>query len=340
MTAVDGLAVVVFLGLAAYAVLGGADFGAGLWDLSRDRRQRELVARAMTPVWEANHVWLIFVVITLFTGFPGAFGALSRALTGPVSIALLGIVLRGAAFVFRQYGAADPALHADRPVLGTALWGRVFAISSLVTPFAFGTAAGALAAGTLRPDGSTGLWRPFLAPLPMVAGLLATACCAYLAAVYLARDAERIGSAFLVARFRRRALVTGMLAGGCALAALPLLPAGPALASSPLAAAGLDGAPPMSAVLVSAASGVLGLVLLWRRRYGVARVAAAGAPAALLAGWALAVYPWALPGQVLLAEAAAPPVIARPVLVVLVTGLALVAPCYAYLIHALRAQSD
>ena len=331
MSAVDGLAVVVFLGLVAYAVLGGADFGAGLWDLSRDRRQRELVARAMTPVWEANHVWLIFVVITLFTGFPGAFGALSRALTGPVSVALLGIVLRGAAFVFRQYGAADPDQPTGRPVRGTALWGRVFAISSLVTPFAFGTASGALAAGTLRADGSAGLWRPFLAPLPLVAGLLATTCCAYLAAVYLARDAERIGSACLVARFRRRALATGALAGGLAPAALPLLPA---------ELGGELRGPALPAVLVSAASGVLGLVLLWHRRYGVARVAAAGAPAGLLAGWALGVYPWALPGQVPLTEATAPPVIAGPVLVVLVTGLALVAPCYAYLIRALRALPD
>jgi cytochrome d ubiquinol oxidase subunit II len=328
MSAVDGLAVVVFLGLVAYAVLGGADFGAGLWDLSRDRRQRELVARAMTPVWEANHVWLIFVVITLFTGFPGAFGALSRALTGPVSVALLGIVLRGAAFVFRQYGAAEPDQPSGRPVRGTALWGRVFAISSLVTPFAFGTASGALAAGTLRADGSAGLWRPFLAPLPLVAGLLATTCCAYLAAVYLARDAERIGSASLVARFRRRALATGVLAGGLALAALPLLPPEP------------GGQPPWPAVLVSAVSGVLGLVLLGHRRYAVARVAAAGAPAGLLAGWALGVYPWALPGQVPLTEAAAPPAIAGPVLVVLVTGLTLVAPCYAYLIRALRALPE
>ena len=176
MSAVDGLGLVIFVGLAAYTVLGGADFGAGLWDLSRDRAQRDLVARAMAPVWEANHVWLIFVVITLFTGFPGAFGALSRALVAPVSIALLGIVLRGAAFVFRQYGAP----YGGAPVRGTAVWGRVFAVSSLVTPFAFGTAAGALAGGTLRADGSAGLWRPYLAPLPLLAGLLAVALVAIL----------------------------------------------------------------------------------------------------------------------------------------------------------------
>jgi cytochrome bd ubiquinol oxidase subunit II len=327
MTAVDGLALMVLAGLTAYAVLGGADFGAGLWDLSRDRAQRELVVRAMAPVWEANHVWLIFVVITLFTGFPGAFGVLSRALVAPLSIALLGIVLRGAAFVFRQYGAPD----GGRPVRGTALWARVFAISSLATPFAFGTAAGALAAGELRADGSAGLWRPYLAPLPLVAGLLAVACCAYLAAVYLCRDAERIGSPELVARFRRRALASGVVAGVLALGALPLLP--PALAG-PLARVGLP------AVAVSAVAGILGLALLWRRQHSWARVAAAAAPAGLLAGWALAMDPWVLPGQVGLAESAAPPVIAGPVIAVLLTGLAIVAPCYLVMLRVLRARPD
>ncbi|HEY2206430.1 MAG TPA: cytochrome d ubiquinol oxidase subunit II [Pseudonocardia sp.] len=327
MTASDGLALVVLAGLTAYAVLGGADFGAGLWDLTRHPAQRELVARALAPVWEANHVWLIFVVITLFTGFPGAFGALSRALVAPVSVALLGIVLRGAAFVFRQYGAPD----GGRAVRGTALWGRVFAVSSLVTPFALGTAAGALAGGGLRADGSAGLWAPFLEPLPLVAGLLAVSCCGYLAAVFLSRDAERVGSPELLARFRRRALAAGVLAGALAVAALPLLP--PALAGA-LRGVGLP------AVAVSAAAGVFGLALLWRRRHAAARVAAAGAPAGLLAGWALALHPWALPGEVLLADSAAPPVIAGPVLGVLLAGLVLIAPGYAVMLRVLRARPE
>jgi cytochrome d ubiquinol oxidase subunit II len=324
MSALDGLAVVLLLGLAAYAVLGGADFGAGLWDLSRDRAQRELVVRAVGPVWEANHVWLIFVVITLFTGFPGAFGALSSALAGPLSVALLGIVLRGAAFVFRQYGAP----YGGRPVLGTALWGRVFAVASLATPFAFGAAAGGLAAGAARPDGSAGLWRPFLAPLPLVAGLLAVSCCAYLAAVFLSRDAERIGSAALVSRLRRRALGAGVVSGGLALAALPLLPAGVA---GELAGVGLP------AVAVSVSGGVLGVLLLLRRCYRLARVAAALAPVGLLVGWAVALHPWVLPGVTRLADAAAPPAIAGTVLVALLAGLAVVAPGYVLMLRVLRA---
>jgi cytochrome d ubiquinol oxidase subunit II len=331
MTATDGLALVLLLGLVAYTVLGGADFGAGLWDLSRHRAQRELVARAVAPVWEANHVWLVFVVITPFTGFPGAFGALSVELVGPLSIALLGIVLRGAAFVFRQYGGADPAIGAGPPVRGTRLWGRVFAVSSLVTPFAFGTAAGALAAGTVRPGAGgdpTEVWRPFLAPLPLLAGTLAVACCGYLAAVYLSRDAERLAAADLVIRFRRRALLTGVAAGGLALAAWPLLPpeVGGALAGAWRPAVG-----------VSVAGGVLGLVLLWRRLYRWARVAAACGPAGLLVGWAACLRADS-PARVLVRASPAPPAIAGPVLAVLLAGLMVIVPCYLAMLRALRAR--
>ncbi|HZZ47471.1 MAG TPA: cytochrome d ubiquinol oxidase subunit II [Pseudonocardia sp.] len=327
MTAVDGLSVVLLLGLGAYAILGGADFGAGLWDLSRNRAQRDLVVRAMGPVWEANHVWLIFVVITLFTGFPGAFGALSRALVAPLSIALLGIVLRGAAFVFRQYGAP----YGGPPVRGTAVWARVFAVSSLITPFSFGVAAGAIAGGTPRPDGSAGLLRPFIGWLPLVAGLLAVACCAYLAAVFLSRDAERIGAPELVTRLRWRALGSGTVAGALALVALPLAPA---WLADQLRGVGLP------AVAFSAAGGVVALVLLWRRRYSWARVAAAAAPFGLLSGWAVALHPWVLPGATRLTDAAAPPVIAGPVLVVLLVGLAVVAPGYLCMIRVLRAVPE
>ncbi len=327
MTAADGLMVVLFAGLAAYAVLGGADFGAGLWDLSRNRRQRDLVARAVGPVWEANHVWLIFVVITLFSGFPELFAGLARALAGPLSVALLGIVLRGAAFVFRQYGAP----HGGPAVRGTVLWGRVFAICSLATPFALGTAGAAMLEGGPVADGSAGLWRPFVTPLALLGGLLATACCTYLAAVYLARDAERAGATDLVGRLRRRALGSAAVAGGLAATGLVSLP--------PHAAAELRGVA-LPAVAVSAGCGVAALVLLGLRRYSIARIAAAGAPTGLLAGWALAVHPTALTGGPTLAEAAAADSIAGPILGVLLAGLAIVLPSYFVLLRVLRVRSE
>lgn len=321
MTTSDVLALLVLAGLTAYTVLGGADFGAGLWDLSRDRRQRDLVVRAMGPVWEANHVWLIFVLIALFSGFPGGFATLSRSLTGPLSIALLGIVLRGAAFAFQQYGAP----HGGPPVRGTALWGRVFAVSSLITPFAFGAAAGGITSGTLRADGSAGFIRPFLQPLPLVAGLLAVAACGFLAAVYLTTDADRAGEPDLVAKLRSRSLVSGVAAGALALLALPLLPS--AFADR-LA---------WPAVAASVVSGALALELMRRERFVLARVAAAGAPAGLLTGWALALYPWVLPGEAALSPA--PPATAGLIVGVLITGLLLVIPSYIFMIRVLRAPA-
>lgn len=318
MTTADGLALLILIGLTAYTALGGADFGAGLWDLTRDQRQRDLVVRSMGPVWEANHVWLIFVVIALFSGFPGSFAALSRALTGPLSIALLGIVLRGAAFAFRQYGAP----HGGPPVRGTTLWARVFAVSSLITPFAFGTAAGAIANGQLRADGSAGLFTPFLEPLPLIGGLLAVAACAFLAAVYLTTDAHRAGDDALVARLRLRALASGAAAGALALAALPLLPAD------------LTDRLPWPAAVVSVVCGAAALELMRRGRYAPARLAAAGAPAGLLWGWALALYPWVLPGDTLLT--AAPPSTAGVILGVLIAGLLIVIPSYVFMVRTLR----
>jgi cytochrome d ubiquinol oxidase subunit II len=319
MSVTEGLGLLVLIGLTAYAVLGGADFGAGLWDLSRERRQRDLVVRSMAPVWEANHVWLIFVAIALFSGFPEAFAALSRSLTGPLSIALLGIVLRGAAFAFRQYGAP----YGGRPVRGTAMWARVFAVSSLITPFAFGAAAGGITTGQLRKDGSAGLIEPFVAPLPLLSGLLAVAACGFLAAVYMTADADREGDADLVTRLRRRALITGVIAGGLAVAALPLLPDWFAERLS------------IPVVAVSVVCGALALELVRRGHYHLARVAAAGAPAALLGGWALAMHPWVLPGDVPLRVGSEPT--AALILGILICGLLIVLPSYWYMIRVLRA---
>jgi len=176
--------VILLLGVMLYAVLGGADFGGGVWDLlARGRRaeqQREVIAHAIGPIWEANHVWLIFVIVLVFTIFPPVFAALSVALYIPLSLALLGIVFRGAAFIFRT-----PAR--DVSYMGGA-WDRVFAMASTVTPVFFGMAAGAVASGQIRVEGgvvTSDLWRTWFAPFPLAVGLLALATCAYLAAVYL-----------------------------------------------------------------------------------------------------------------------------------------------------------
>jgi cytochrome bd ubiquinol oxidase subunit II len=334
VSAADGVLAAILLGLTAYAVLGGADFGGGIWDLlasgPRREAQRALIARSMGPVWEANHVWLIFVVIGLFSGFPRAFGVLSRALVLPLALALLGIVLRGAAFAYRQYGAPDPG---GRPVAGTVVWGRVFAVASTVTPVMLGVAGAAVATGRLAADGSAGALAPFRSPLPLLAGALALATCAFLAAVYLCRDAEAAGGdPDLVADFRRRALAAAVLAGALALTALPVL-----WADAPVLASRFGRALPPAAM--SVAGGIGALVLLWRRHFGAARIAAAAAPAGLLWGWGLAQYPWLVVGAAGVADSAAPPATATAVLIVLAAGMTLVTPALALLLRYTRARA-
>jgi cytochrome d ubiquinol oxidase subunit II len=291
--------VVIGAGVVAYTVLGGADFGGGVWDLlARSRKQRELIAGTMGPVWEANHVWLVFVLIGLFSGFPVAFGQLSRMLTVPLAVALLGIVLRGAAFVFRQYGE-DTA----------TAWGRVFAIASVLAPLSLGYSAGSLAVGRV------GGW------FPVVAAALAVACCAYLAAVFLCREAVTRGDTDLAADFRRRALGSAVATGVLAVVALPVLEHdAPGLVAS-LAVA----------VAVSVAAGVATIVALLRHHYRTARVFAATAVASVVAGWGLAQYPVLVPPDLTLTEAAAPAQTLPVTLGVLIVGFAVTLPAVALL---------
>src|SRR3954467_15865306 len=218
-------AALALIGLMAYAVLGGADFGGGVWDLfaARPRRveQRDAIAHAMGPVWEANHVWLIFVVVLLFSCFPPAYAALSIALFAPLHLVLLGIILRGAAFVFRAY-SPQSIRRPGRPGREARRWGAVFGAASVITPVLLGMCLGAVSAGGLRVAGGrvTAVGTaPWLRPLPLATGGFALAVCAYLAAVYLAN--ETAGA--LREDFRRRALAAGPAVVAMSALMLPLL---------------------------------------------------------------------------------------------------------------------
>ncbi|MGH7606049.1 MAG: cytochrome d ubiquinol oxidase subunit II, partial [Gemmatimonadales bacterium] len=282
MTLPDVLAGITLVALTGYVLLGGADFGGGVWDLlasgPRRTRQRELIERAIGPVWEANHVWLILAVVLLFTCFPPAFARLAIALHIPLTLVLIGIVLRGSAFAFRSYGS-------ERQV--ERYWGRAFAVASLVTPVLLGVSVGAVASGAV---GEWGIGRgfyesyvaPWLTPFAFAVGLFALACFALLAAVYLtleapARDWD------LQEDFRRRALAAGIgVLGAAALAWVLALPAEGARAGAPF---------------VVAAAGAAGTTFtaLWWRRYRIARVAAAAQVALIVWGWGLAQYPYLVP---------------------------------------------
>jgi len=276
--------VFVLIGLALYAVLGGADFGAGFWQLfaARDAkgdRVREHAHRAMGPVWEANHVWLIFVFTVLWTAYPPVFSSIASTLAILLSLALLGIIFRGAAYALRA-GAATPR--------ESARIDTIFSLSSVIVPFALGAAVGAIATDRVPVGNAAGdLWSSWLNGTSIFIGILAVATSAYLAAVYLAADAAHDRAQELERQFRLRALGAGVVAGGLAIAGVFVVDSD----SHPL----LSGQA-LPAVIVSGLAGIATLVLVYRRRYEPARYVAALAVAAIIAGWALSRWPTILSG--------------------------------------------
>jgi cytochrome bd ubiquinol oxidase subunit II len=299
----------MLVGLAAYAVLGGADFGAAFWQLGargeRGAALREHAYRAMGPVWEANHVWLVFVLVICWTAYPQAFASIFSTLTVPLFIAGLGIILRGTAY----------AVHGGtaREIERRAIDG-VFSISSLLTPFALGAAIGAIASGRVPVGNARGdLVSSWLNPSSIAVGVLAVATGAYLAAVYLAGDARRAGRDELATAFRSRALAAGLVTGAIAFGALAVV----AVDSDRVGERLLEW-PALAAVAASAVAGLLTLEFVRRSQFEAARYGASAAVAAVVVGWALAQRPQLLPGLTV-DEAAA----GRPTLIATVVGVAL-----------------
>src|SRR6188472_4559324 len=267
MSKADVCAAILWFGVTLYAIFGGADFGAGLWDLfagsgERARRVRAQIDRSIGPVWEANHVWLIFVLVILWTAFSTAFSAIFTTLYIPLAVAALGIVLRGAGFAFR-HALPGPV---ERPA------SRVFGVASVLTPFFMGTVVGAIASGEVPAGGDgdpTGSWTGFL---PLVTGALFVLVTAYTAAVFLVRDSGAAGEVDLRDYFARRALITAVVTGAVAVAGVIALHADGRYVYD-----GLTSWPGIALVILSGLSGMLALgLLVTGRSYGL-RVAAVGA---------------------------------------------------------------
>jgi cytochrome d ubiquinol oxidase subunit II len=316
MSKADAAAAILWTGATLYTLFGGADFGAGFWDLvaggaERGERPRALIERSLTPVWEANHVWLIFIIVILWTTFPEAFGALTSTLYVPLSLAVVGIVLRGAGFAFRK---------AARRLEYRRAMGATFALSSLLTPFFMGTVVGAVAAGNVPAEGNGDAFSTWLQPLPLVIGALFVATGAYLAAVFLVADAGRAGDAELEDYFEERALVAGIVAGLLALAAAFVLTEEAAYLYDRLVAEGLP------LVIASALCGLAVLVLLAGGSRRGLRPLAAGAVVAIVWGWGVAQFPYLLPTSLTIAESAAPDPTLTAVLVVFAAAAVVVLP--------------
>jgi cytochrome d ubiquinol oxidase subunit II len=281
-------------GLVFYAVLGGADFGAGFWELTAPRREevREHAVHAMGPVWEANHVWLIFALVVLWTAYPVVFASTASTLSIPLFVAAVGIILRGTAYALRAGAASTRELAAIDTVL---------AVSSILTPFALGAAVGAVASRRVPVGNAAGdLVDSWANATSLTIGALAVAAGAYMAAVFLSGDAARRGRPELEAAYRRRALIAGVGAGALALGGLVVVRSD----AKPLYH-GLVHGRALVALLASAAAGVATLALVVARRYEPARLTAGVAVGAVVTGWALAQSPLMLPGLTV-DEAAAP----------------------------------
>ena len=287
----------VMLGITAYAVLGSADFGAGFWDLTaggaeRGGPVRGMVQRSMSPVWEANHVWLIFVLVVTWTAFPTLFGSVFSTLYIPLFLAAIGIIFRGAAFALRGQAAT---------IREARVLGALFALSSVLIPFFFGAALGGVASGRVKVGNAVGdPWTSWLNPTSAVIGAIAVITGAHLAAVYLAGDSVRAEQPQLARAFRTRALASGVASGAVALIGILVVRSD----ARPLFD-GLTSGGGLAMVLLSAVAGVATLALVWGERYGLARFIAALAVAAIVVGWALAQDPYVLPGQLTLDRAAA-----------------------------------
>lgn len=313
--------------LVAYVLTGGADFGGGVWDLfatgPRRKEQRRLIAHAIAPIWEANHVWLILVVVVLFVCFPPAFATLSTALHIPLTVTLVGIVLRGSAFVFRAY---DPAV---RDAGQTSTWQTVFAVASTVTPFMLGVTLGATVSGGIRVVQGvvvTDFVSEWLAAFPMAVGGLTVAVCALLAASYLTLETD---DPALRNDFRVRGLVASVAVVVFAWVALWLGP--PHLQEGLLRG---PWAAPLHAVTAAAGGG--GLVALWSRRWRTARALLATEVALVVGGLAAVQWPWLVPGAYTLTDAAAPSSVLWAVLACLAGGIVLLVPALVWLFRVFK----
>jgi cytochrome bd ubiquinol oxidase subunit II len=327
------LAGVMFVALLLYAVLGGADFGGGIWDLlatgPRAREQRSLIERALAPVWEANHVWLILVIVILFTAFPAAFAAASVWLHIPLTLMLVGIVFRGSAFVFRKYDTKSDSVQQR--------WGRVFAVSSIVSPLFLGICLGAITSGRLGPpDPNGGFAASFvftwLHPFPVLVGAFALALFAWLAAVYLTVEAP---SEDLRNDFRKRGL-----AAGVASAALGLATAfGALLPELAHVREKLTGTWSLWVVVAGAtAAWLASLHALWLRRYMRARWVTVALVTLVLGGWALGQYPFLISPTVTIRGAAAPAATLEPLAAVLSVGALVLFPSMVWLFRVFKRE--
>ncbi|RMF92837.1 MAG: cytochrome d ubiquinol oxidase subunit II [Nitrospinota bacterium] len=324
---------IMLAALILYVLSGGADFGGGVWDLfatgTRATAQRELIAHALAPIWEAHHVWLIVVIVIFFTAFPTAFATMTTILHIPFVLMLIGIVLRGSAFAFRAYG-----IQSGR---GQRRWSLLFAISSLITPIMLGVIAGAMASGTIptHQEGEPALsdfFTPWLAPFPLAIGFFTLTLCAFLAAVYLILETD---DPRLQDDFRCRALYSALAVGVLAWISFLLAGTGAPLIRHGLSERGWSIPFHLCTGLVALGA----LWALWKRRFHLARILAILQVTLIILGWGLAQFPYLIAPDLTLQNSAAPASVLRPLLIILIAGAFVLAPSFWYLYAVFKGRT-
>lgn len=323
---------ILLVTITLYAILGGADFGAGVWEfntaLRASEKEREQLYRAIGPVWEANHVWLIFALVMMFSAFPIAFAAISRALWLPLLLALLGIFARGMGFAFRKYAAGA--------VRQQALFGAVFAFASTSTPFFFGACAGAIAAGipvTERGHFTGDHLAVWTRPLPVFCAFYAVGLCSYISAIFMCRESETENDPELIKKWRKRALTMGVILGIFSGLGLILVAREAPNLWSGFRSSGLP------FVLASSAAGVLSMGLVWKSQFAPAVAAASVTVATVILGWGVAQYPLLIPPTLTIEATKAPDAILRAMAIAIAGGAVVLVPSLGWLLFLFKRQN-
>ncbi|MDO8526113.1 MAG: cytochrome d ubiquinol oxidase subunit II [Deltaproteobacteria bacterium] len=326
------LAAVLVAGIILYAILGGADFGVGVWEFGTvfqsSEKEREHLYRAIGPVWEANHVWLIFILVILFSAFPPAFAGVSRALWVPLLLALVGIIFRGVGFAFRSYAAGL--------IKQQAFWGAIFSLASTATPFFLGAAFGAVASGhlLLAQDGSYSgnYFTDWISPFSIYSAFFFVGVSAYLSAVYLAREAYMANDPELIRLWRGRAMIMGLWMGILAMVGLFII-----ATDAPILWKGFAESSPIF-VLLSILAGIASLLALWKKHFTAAVLFSPLAVIAVTLGWAVAQYPVLIPPAITLANAKSPDTVLKAMFFGLVFGSILLLPSLGFLFYLFKGK--
>ena len=331
MTVADVLLSILWLALFIYTIFGGADFGAGMLELfavgESGVRQEALIDESIGPVWESNHVWLIFLLVVFFTAFPPAFASINVVLFIPLLLAVIGIVLRGSSFVFKTHGS----IQSNRNV---RILSRTFSVASIMTPFFLALSAAAIASGVIvihnQSQIVTNTGSDWLTPFTLTVGAMALTLCVTISAIYLTVEATSRGQSDLAEAFRRRGLIAGALTAALGLLGLILSPSEAAFLWHGM----LDKAIPV--VIVTMLVGVAAAAALWFRRYTWARVLIVAEVACLLLSWGVSQYPYIIPPDVTAANASSPLETQQLLLVGIIIALIIVIPSLWFLFYVFK----